>query len=132
MQTAVAAATILVTMGILDAIWLVSATKFYRRELPGLLADSPSMLPAAAFYLIYAVAVVVLVVVPSLDGGRSIARVALTGGLLGLAAYGTYDLTNQATVKGWSWRVTLVDLTWGTALTATVCVVAVLVARRFA
>jgi uncharacterized membrane protein len=39
--------------------------------------------------------------------------------MLGLVAYGTYDLTNQATLLGWPTLVTVVDLVWGTFLTAT-------------
>jgi uncharacterized membrane protein len=42
----------------------------------------------------------------------------LLGGALGLVAYGTYDLTNYATLKNWPLTVTLVDLTWGAAVTA--------------
>ena len=34
--------------------------------------------------------------------------------LFGLIAYATYDLTNQATLQGWPWIVTLADLAWGT------------------
>ena len=40
------------------------------------------------------------------------------GALLGLVAYATYDLTNQATLRDWPWRVTLADLCWGTFVTA--------------
>ena len=40
------------------------------------------------------------------------------GALLGLVAYATYDLTNQATLRGWPWRVTIADLCWGTFVTA--------------
>jgi uncharacterized membrane protein len=57
-------------------------------------------------------------------------RLLASGALLGLAAYGTYDLTNQATLRGWSTLVTIVDMAWGASLTATVATVATLVARR--
>ena len=42
------------------------------------------------------------------------------GALFGLVAYGTYDLTNLATIKGWSLKVTIIDLLWGGILTGTV------------
>jgi uncharacterized membrane protein len=45
--------------------------------------------------------------------------------LLGLVAYGTYDLTNQATLKVWPSAITIADLCWGAVLTA----VAALLAR---
>ena len=50
--------------------------------------------------------------------------------LLGLLAYGTYDLTNQATLRGWSSLITAIDMAWGATLTAVVAAVAVIVARR--
>lgn len=53
------------------------------------------------------------------------------GALLGLVSYATYDLTNQATLKGWPFIVTAVDLMWGTFLTALVSVVSVLVLKKF-
>lgn len=132
-QPFVALLAVLVSMGILDAVWLTTMTeRLYRRQMPELLLATPMWVPAIAFYLIYAAAVTHLVVLPAIDRGDSILRVILTGALLGVAAYGTYDLTNHATVRGWSPVVTVVDLAWGTTLTAVVAAVAVLVARRFA
>ena len=132
-QPFVALLAVLVSMGILDAVWLTTMTeRLYRRQMPELLLATPMWVPAIAFYLIYAAAVTHLVVLPAIDRGDSILRVILTGALLGVAAYGTYDLTNHATVRGWSPIVTVVDLAWGTTLTAVVAAVAVLVARRFA
>ncbi len=132
-STAIAAAATLVTMGVLDAIWLTTmTTRLYRRQLSGLLLDAPSMVPALAFYLLYAIGVLVLVVRPALDGDWPLSRVVAVGALLGLVAYGTYDLTNQATVRGWSMVVTIVDMAWGASLTAVVAAIAIVVARRFA
>ena len=42
------------------------------------------------------------------------------GTFLGFVAYATYDLTNQATLKDWPLLVTVVDLAWGTVLSAVV------------
>jgi hypothetical protein len=52
--------------------------------------------------------------------------------LLGLVAYGTYDLTNLATVKAWPWIVTLVDMAWGTVLATAVAGVGYAVGHRLA
>jgi len=131
-QPLIAVATVLVSMGILDALWLFTmTTRLYRREMPDLLLPAPSWPPALLFYLLYAAGVVVLVVLPALAQQHSLLRAALTGALLGVVAYGTYDLTNQATVRGWSSTVTVVDMVWGGTLTAIVVTIAVLVARRF-
>ncbi len=130
-QVTTAAVATLLSMGVLDAIWLsVMTTRLYRGAMPSLLLDKPNWAPAVGFYLLYAVGVVLLVVRPALDGDWTIARVVGTGALLGLVAYGTYDLTNQATLRGWSTLVTVVDLTWGATLTAIVASVAVAAARR--
>ena len=48
----------------------------------------------------------------------SLAVACLNGALLGLIAYGTYDMTNLATLKNWSLSVSIVDMLWGTVLTA--------------
>lgn len=131
-QTTTAVAATLLSMGVLDAIWLSTMTsRLYRREMPALLLETPSWAPAVAFYLLYAVGVVLLVVRPALDGDWTLGRVVGIGALLGLVAYGTYDLTNQATLRGWSTLVSVVDLTWGATLTAVVSTIAVAAARRF-
>jgi uncharacterized membrane protein len=130
-QTTVAVVATLLSMGVLDAIWLSTMTsRLYRRELPSLLLDTPNWAPAVAFYLLYAVGVVVLVVLPALDRDQPLLRAMALGALLGLVAYGTYDLTNQATLRGWSWVVTSVDMAWGAALTSVVVGLAVTAARR--
>ena len=54
------------------------------------------------------------------------------GAVLGFVAYGTYDLTNLSTVAGFSPRVAVVDLAWGTALTATSSAIGVWIGRFFA
>jgi uncharacterized membrane protein len=106
----------LVTFLALDSVWLgVVARDLYRRELGSLLAPEVRWVPAVAFYLLYAAVLVVLVVVP--NRARTAGRVATLGGLFGLGAYATYDLTNLATVTGWPVSVTLVDLVWGAAVT---------------
>lgn len=131
-RTAIATITTLLSMGALDAIWLTTmTTRLYRRQLPGLLLDTPNLVPAVGFYLLYAIGVLVLVVRPALAGDWDLMRVLGAGALLGLVAYGTYDLTNQATLRGWSTLVTVVDMTWGAALTAVVATLAVAAARRF-
>ena len=110
--------TAVVMLG-LDAIWLtLTAKPLYKAQLGDLLLPKFSMAPAAAFYLLYVVGVVVLVVLPALTA-RSWEFALTRGALLGLVAYATYDLTNQATLRGWSPVITFADLCWGTTLTAT-------------
>lgn len=104
-------------MGVLDALWLTTAVpRIYQPAIGPLLADKPNMAAAIAFYLIYVAGIVLLAIWPNRDAG--LLRVAATGAALGFVAYATYDLTNQATLKMWSVRLTVIDMTWGTVLTA--------------
>lgn len=112
-------ASTLVGFVTIDLVWLaVVARGFYREHLGFLLADHVNWWVAASFYLLFAAGVLVFAVTPSLQAG-SLPRALGLGGLLGLVTYGTYDLTNLATVEGWPLIVTLVDLAWGTVLAAT-------------
>lgn len=114
----------LVAMAVLDGLWLgLVARGFYRQHLGYLMAEAPNWLAAGAFYLIYAVGVAVFVVQPAADDG-SLLTALWRGALFGFVAYATYDLTNSATVRGWPNIVTMVDMAWGTLLTAAVAVAA--------
>ena len=42
----------------------------------------------------------------------------VTGALFGFFAYATYDLTNLATLRGWPLGLSLVDIAWGTVVSA--------------
>ena len=84
----------------------------YRPALGDMLAERFSPTPAVVFYLLYAVGVTLL------TPGPTLAASALRGALFGLCAYGTYDLTNQATLRQWPTYLTLADLAWGTILSA--------------
>ncbi|MFI4964424.1 MAG: DUF2177 family protein [Caulobacterales bacterium] len=107
-----------VSFAVLDAIYLtVAGQKVYRPTLDYALADKPALPAAIVFYLVYVLGVVLLAILPNRDAG--LGRTALTGAILGAMCYATYDLTNQATLKVWATHITLIDICWGTFLTAT-------------
>ena len=108
----------LLIMAALDFSWLsLTSQPLYHRELGPILADRPNLVAATAFYLLYAVGVVVLAIQPAMANGDW--KTALVrGAVLGLIAYGTYDLTNMATLKHWSLKITLIDMAWGSFVTA--------------
>ncbi|MBX3669649.1 MAG: DUF2177 family protein [Rhodocyclaceae bacterium] len=114
----------------LDAVWLgVMSDRLYQPGIGPLLAKRPDLLAAAAFYALYFIGVSVFAVRPALSGEpwrTSAARAALFGAV----AYGTYDLTNQATLRDWPWLITLVDLCWGAFATALASLFAIAVLRR--
>lgn len=116
---------------ILDVLWLgLVAPAFYRSQIGHLLKPSFSLAPAIAFYVVYALAITFLVVVPALRAG-SLTQALITGAVFGFAAYATYDLTNHATLRDWPLIVTLVDLAWGTFLTTVVAGGATYLVQRF-
>lgn len=106
------------TLLVADAIWLgLVARTFYRDQLGDMMLPNPNLAVAALFYLFFAAAVVLLAVMPGVRS-QSLLMAAGYGAVLGLAAYGTYDVTNLATLKGWPVAMSLVDMTWGTFVTA--------------
>ena len=86
--------------------------------------------PAAVFYLFYVVGVVWFVSIPALNVG-SIAQAFFAGAVLGALAYGTYEFTNFATLKGWTAQMVMVDVIWGAILTGTSAAVGVAVTKYF-
>ena len=111
-----------------DLVWIGwIANGFYRSEMGALLRDPPDWRFAVLLYALYPACIVILAVPP---GPQSWLRAMLLGAVLGLCAYGTYNLTNQAVLRGWSVRLVLVDMAWGTALTALAAAVAQLVQNR--
>ena len=118
------------TMAVLDAAWLgLVAPKFYKKHIGFIMTDKPNWFAVAAFYLIFTLGVTIFVVYPGWRNVDSLVKIGLFGALFGLVTYATYDLTNQATLKNWPRIVTIVDLLWGTVLTGSVSVIAVLILR---
>ncbi len=108
MRTALPAyAAALVTLLVLDAVWLgTMVPALYRPALAHLLAPAPALLPAGLFYLLYA------------------------AGVVGLVAYGTYDLTSAATLRDWPVVITVADMAWGVVITTAAALAATGVSRR--
>ena len=103
---------------VIDVIWLSFATKsFYRPLIGNLLTDTPVMWAAVLFYVLYVFGMALVVIQPCVDS-TSLFKTVYTGFIFGLVAYGTYNLTNMAVLKGWSPTVTFVDMFWGGSLTA--------------
>jgi uncharacterized membrane protein len=116
----------------LDAAWLTATfARLYRPRLGHLFAEAPSWAPVALFYLLYAAAVVLFAVSPALRSDAPLQRAFLLGAALGLVAYGTYDLTNQATMRAWPAAITAIDMAWGALLTGAAALAATYLARRF-
>jgi uncharacterized membrane protein len=110
-------ATAAVFLG-LDYLWLSRvAIGFYRSQIGEILSDRPNFTAAGVFYLFYVVGIVYFAVLPGVQKGSLVTAIG-SGALLGLIAYGTYDMTNLSTLKVWSLSLSLVDMAWGAFLTA--------------
>lgn len=104
----------------LDFCWLAVMTpRFYQLQIGPLLLDSPQWQPGLAFYLLYVLGLIIFCVLPVLRMPASTwLRAASLGALFGLVAYATYDLSNLATLRGWTFPLTLVDMAWGATASA--------------
>ncbi len=107
----------LASLGALDLAYLGSVgIKLFKQQLgPGVLRERPVAAAAVLFYLLYCAGVVYFVVLP--NAGQGIMTVGIEGALLGLLAYGTYDLTNMATLNKWTWLLVVLDMIWGGIVT---------------
>jgi uncharacterized membrane protein len=113
-----------------DSLWLgLVATKFYQAQIGHLMAESPNLLAAGLFYLLFVGGVVFFVVEPAL-GVEKKRTVILRGAFFGLVTYATYDLTNLATLRDWPVTLTVVDLLWGTTLTAVTSALSVWLGKK--
>jgi uncharacterized membrane protein len=103
----------LVSFLLLDAVWLsLMGPRLYKPALGDLMAPDVDWLAAVLFYAIYLAGLLVFAIAPALADGAAGAALR-RGAFFGLVAYATYDLTNQATLRGWPWAITAADLVWG-------------------
>ena len=115
---------------IIDILWLSFAVKyFYKPNIGNLLLDQPIIWAAALFYILYVFGVAVVIINPSLNSEIALSFI-FKAFVFGLVAYGTYNLTNMATIKGWSSKVVVVDMFWGGFLTAFSSYYGILIAKK--
>jgi len=108
-----------VVFAVIDFIWLGFVAKnFYQERLGHLLGDV-NWVAAVIFYLLFLVGLTIFATYPAVVRGTI--YTALTfGALFGFFTYVTYDLTNLATLRDWPIAVVLVDIAWGTFISAAV------------
>jgi uncharacterized membrane protein len=115
---------------VIDLAWLgVLAKDFYQRQLAAHFAERVNWPAAILFYLLFVAGVMIFVILPAVDH-QSLAYAAGFGVLFGLVTYGTYDLTNLATVRNWPLKMVIVDLCWGMFLTGAVAAAGYMIARQ--
>lgn len=121
----------LVIFGVIDILWLTFVgPKLFRDTLGDVLAQDVRMAPAIAFYLLYPLGVVFFAIAPALRDA-SVMTALINGAMFGLMTYATYDLTNYATVRNWTLNLTIIDLSYGAALTAATALLGYWITRWF-
>ena len=116
-------------VGLLDALWLGwLARDFYRDAIGAQMVEQVRWVPALLFYVGFPAALVALAVYPA---GQPLAMQVARAALVGLVAYGVYDLTNLATLRHWPLRLALADTAWGTLVSTAAGAAAAWVARRY-
>ena len=105
---------------IIDMLWLgVIAKNIYQKYLGNFLTDSVNWTAAFIFYFIFVAGISIFAIYPSVNKG-SVINAILMGTLFGFFTYATYDLTNLATLKGWPLPIVIIDIIWGSVLSAVV------------
>ena len=122
--------TLVVFLGMDFSFVLGLAAPIYQQELGPLLLKSFKAVPSVLFYLIYIGGVVLFVVAPALKERRW-QRALFMGIAFGLVAYATYDLTNLGTMKGFSTKITFIDMAWGMTVTSVAATAGYFASRRF-
>jgi uncharacterized membrane protein len=90
------------------------AKGFFTSEVGDMLGEI-RLAPAILFYLLYVVGVLVFVNAPA---GATWQSTLLYGALFGFFCYATFELTSLSLLKHWTWPVVMVDMSWGTFVTA--------------
>jgi uncharacterized membrane protein len=108
----------LITLIVADYFWLGTLmADFYKSHLGAVLLVQPRLGPALGFYLMY-IAGLLFFAVSQGVAKNSIMSSAVRSALFGIVAYGTYDLSNWATLTMWTPDITLADMTWGAFVSA--------------
>lgn len=113
---------------VIDAIWLSNMGGWYRRMMGDLLLPEFRLVPAMVFYFLFLAGLIIFAVAPALTSGK-LTTALLYGALFGFFTYVTYDLTNQSTLTHWPLQLVVVDIAWGTVLSAASATLGTLLAR---
>jgi len=110
----------------LDFLFLgIVAKDFFTSQVGNMLGEI-KLVPAVVFYLLYIVGIVIFV---NGAAGASWQSTLLYGALFGLFCYATFELTSMSLLRNWSWAVVVVDVSWGSFVTAVASTAGLLIAN---
>jgi uncharacterized membrane protein len=118
-------ATLIVLIPV-DFLFLGTVAKAFFTAQVGDMLGEVRLAPAILFYLLYIVGIVVFV---SGQAGATWQSTLLYGALFGLFCYATFELTSLSLLKHWTWPVVIVDVSWGTFVTALASTIGLLIAN---
>jgi uncharacterized membrane protein len=121
-------ATLVVIIPI-DFLFLGTIARGFFASQVGDMLGEIRLAPAILFYLLYVVGILIFV-----SGSPSATWQAtlLYGALFGCFCYATFELTSLSLLKHWTWPVVLVDVSWGTFVTAVSSTLGLVVANWIA
>jgi uncharacterized membrane protein len=129
MQISILFASASIIFLILDALMLTFVMRpLFEKHLGDLMLPELRLLPAAIFYLGYVAGLTYVVSWPALLAGDPKAAV-IPAAIIGAMAYGTYEFTSYTIMKVWHPMLVIVDVTWGTIVTALVAAGSVWITR---
>lgn len=112
-----------------DTIWLLRLGRaFYTSEIGGFLRPRPNLPAAGLFYVIYISGLVTFVAEPAYESASARAAFGL-GCFFGFVAYGTFDLTDLAILKGFTAKIAAIDLLWGSTASGLTAALTVITGR---
>ena len=130
MQIVILYVTTFIVFLLVDIVGLKLIVKpVFDRHVAHLFLDEFRMGVAATFYLLYVGGILWFVSIPALSENRSVVWAFGNAAVLGMIAYGTYEFTNFATLKGWAWQMVVVDIIWGAMLAGAAAVGGLLITR---
>lgn len=119
----------LIVMVPIDFLFLgIVAKGFFTSQVGDMLGEI-RFAPAILFYLLYVVGILIFV---SGTAGATWQPTLLYGALFGFFCYATFELTSLALLKHWTWPVVIVDVAWGSFVTAVCSTAGLLIANRLA
>lgn len=121
-------ATLLVLVPV-DFLFLGLVAKGFFASQVGHLLGEIKLVPAILFYLLYVAGTVIFV---SGGQGATSHSTLIYGALLGLFCYATFELTSMSMLRDWSWAVVVIDIAWGSFVTAVSSTAGLLVANWLA
>ena len=113
-----------------DGLWFgLTYNALYVPAMGDLLATKVNFGAALGFYVLYALGLAWLIVLPALTSGGKTGLV-LRAAVFGLVAYATYDLTGLAVLRNWPLVLSLIDMAWGAVISLVAALAARLVLKK--